>query len=119
MSLGIVFKGTEGIVLAVDSRVTLMAQLQAQMQLPSASGVQPPVLLMPASFDNATKLLKVKGQDFVGAVTYGRGALGMSEPRTAHSFIPELETQILESHPHVCFHAIPSRGRTWLSIGAI
>ena len=56
MSLGIVFKGTEGIVLAVDSRVTLMAQLQGQLQLTLPAGTQPPVVLMPATFDNATNV---------------------------------------------------------------
>jgi hypothetical protein len=86
VSLGIAFKGPEGIVLAADSRVTLNAQLQ----VPGA-----PNMLLPATFDNATKLLKVKGQDFVGAVTYGLGAIGMGlEPRTAHSFIPEFEAAL-------------------------
>lgn len=85
MSLGIVFKGPEGIVLAADSRVTLTAQL------PQPTGQN---LILPATFDNATKLLKVKGQDFVGAVTYGAGAIGQTAPRTAHSFIPEFEAKL-------------------------
>lgn len=86
MSLGIAFKGPEGIVLAADSRVTLMAQmLQAG---------QPAPLMLPATFDNATKLLKVRGQDYVAAVTYGLGAIGVSEPRTAHSFLPEFEAEL-------------------------
>jgi hypothetical protein len=59
MTLAIVFKGTEGIVLAADSRVTL------QFQIP---GTQ---LLTPAHFDNATKLLKVGKQKYVAAVTFG------------------------------------------------
>ncbi len=84
MSLGIVFKGPEGIVLA-DSRVTLTAQV------PQPNGS---FLLLPATFDNATKLLRVKGQDFAGAVTYGAGAIGQKEPRTAHSFLPELESAL-------------------------
>jgi hypothetical protein len=86
MSLGIAFKGSEGVVLAADSRVTLNAQLQL------APGVPP--LMLPATFDNATKLLKVKGQEYVGAITYGVGAIGLNEPRTAHSFIPEFEAQL-------------------------
>ncbi len=61
MSLGIAFKGPEGIVLAADSRVTLTAQ-NAQTNT-----------RLPAYFDNATKLLKVGGQEYVGAVTYGVG----------------------------------------------
>ncbi len=51
-------------------------------------------MILPATFDNATKLLKVKGQDYVGAVTYGVGAIGQQAPRTAHSFLPELEAKI-------------------------
>lgn len=84
MSLGVVFKGPEGVVLAADSRVTLTATL--------ASGGSVAV-----GFDNATKLLKVKGQDFVAAVTYGQGALGQAEPRTAHSFLPEFEAELADS----------------------
>jgi len=85
MSLGIAFKGPEGIVLAADSRVTLTGQLQQANQ---------PVMLLPSTYDNATKLLKVKGQDHVGAVTYGIGAIGQTEPRTAHSYIPEFEHEL-------------------------
>jgi len=82
MSLGIAFKGPEGIVLAADSRVTLTAQIPEEK------------LIIPATFDNATKLLQVKGQRYIGAVTYGLGALGTNEPRTAHSFVPEFEFEL-------------------------
>lgn len=82
MSLGIVFKGPEGIVLAADSRVTINAERAVNDKL---------TVLLPSTFDNATKLLKVNGQDYVGAVTYGLGAIGQNEPRTAHSFLPEFE----------------------------
>jgi hypothetical protein len=81
MSLGIVFKGPEGIVLAADSRVTLMAQI-----------VGGPIL--PSTFDNTTKLLRVSNQSHVGVVTYGLGSIGNQNPRTAHSYIPEFETSI-------------------------
>jgi len=82
LSLGIAFKGPEGIVLAADSRVTLTGQ---------APGSN---LLVQAHYDNATKLLKVKDHDNVGAVTYGLGALGGRQPRTAHSYLPEFETEL-------------------------
>lgn len=86
MSLGIAFKGPEGIVLAADSRVTLNAQLQS---------LQGPSIILPSFFDNATKLLKVKGQKYVGAVTYGAGSIGTSQQaRTAHSFLPEFEAAL-------------------------
>jgi hypothetical protein len=84
MSLGVAFKGPEGIVLAADSRVTLQAQIQSPQGM----------MLLPSTFDNATKLLKVNGQDHVGAVTYGVGAIGQQEPRTAHSFLPEFEASL-------------------------
>lgn len=88
MSLGIAFKGPEGIVLAADSRVTLTGQIQQPNQ---------PVALLPSTYDNATKLLKVKGQEYVGAVTYGVGAIGQTEPRTAHSYIPEFEQELKDA----------------------
>ena len=66
--------------------VTLMAQIQGQQNL-----------TIPATYDNATKLMKIGGQDFVGIVTYGLGAIGTSEPRTAHSFIHEFEDTIKEN----------------------
>ncbi len=85
MTLGIVFKGPEGLVLAVDSRVTLNTQVTG------SNGEQ---FIIPSTYDNATKLLRVAGQDFVGAITYGLGAIGQKEPRTAHSFIPEFEAEL-------------------------
>ena len=71
MSLGIACTGLECIVLAADSRATLTGRAGSD-------------LLTQAHYDNATKLLKVKHQDHVVAVTYGLGALGGSHPRTAH-----------------------------------
>jgi len=82
LSLGIAFNGPEGIVLATDRRVTLSGPL------PDSN------LLVQAHYDNATKLLKVKDHDNVGAVTYGLGALGARQPRTAHSYLPEFETEL-------------------------
>jgi hypothetical protein len=84
VSLGVVFKGPEGIVLAADSRVTLNIELQRGNQS----------VVLPSTFDNATKLLRVAGQDYVGVVTYGLGSIGEPAPRTAHSFIPELEEEL-------------------------
>ncbi len=81
MSLGVVIKGPEGIVLAADSRVTLEARKENA----------PP---LPVNFDNATKLLSFsKPHNFVSAVTYGVAVIGL---RTAHSFVPEFENLILE-----------------------
>jgi hypothetical protein len=82
--IGIAFKGPEGIVLAADSRVTLNAEIQEAGEK----------LVIPSTFDNATKLLRFQGHDYVGAVTYGAGAIGTKEPRTAHSFLPEFENEL-------------------------
>lgn len=84
MSLGIAFKGPEGIVLAADSRVTLTA----------TSDISGHREITHSYYDNATKLLRVNGQDFVGAVTYGQGAIGGGSPRTAHSYLPEFEADL-------------------------
>lgn len=80
MSLGVIIKGSEGIVLAADSRVTLEA---ARQNLP-------PLIV---TFDNATKLLCFEGDShkWVGAVTYGAAVIGL---RTAHSFVPEFELNL-------------------------
>src|SRR5438445_8727774 len=92
MSLGIAFKGAEGIVLAADSRVTLLAGMQLPgVNLPAGSN-----LVVPATFDNATKLLSTPRQPFVAAVTYGAGAIGMKEPRTAASYMPEFDSELLK-----------------------
>jgi hypothetical protein len=91
MSLGMVFKGPEGMVLGADSRVTLT--------LSAVPGGAAAPMLIPATYDNAIKLLKVAGQDFVAAITYGVGAIGQASPRTAHSFLPEFEAE-LSQQPH-------------------
>ena len=75
MSLGIVVNGSEGIVLAADSRVTLDVKRGNQGQ-PSVY------------YDNATKLLSFAKQPHIGAVTYGVALIGN---RTPHSYIPEFE----------------------------
>jgi hypothetical protein len=90
VSLGIAFKGAEGIVLAADSRVTLTTLLAPQVP----QVVNQPPMVLPSTFDNATKLLSVDGQKFVGAVTFGVGAIGQQAPRTAASFMPEFEEEL-------------------------
>ena len=85
MSLGVTFKGPEGIVLAVDSRVTLFSKGEIVLGVPQ---------IFHTTYDNATKLLKISGQRYLGAITYGVGSIGQGEPRTAHSFIPEFEDEL-------------------------
>ncbi len=73
MSLGIVVKSPEGLVLAAESRVTLLGSV-------------------PVTFDHATKVLSFRGpHDNIGTVTYGQAALGL---RSAQSFLPELEASL-------------------------
>ncbi len=78
MSLGVVIKGPEGLVLAADSRVTLEAR----------KGDNHPISV---HFDNSTKLLSFSDHPYVGAVTYGAAVIGS---RTAHGYIPELENDL-------------------------
>ncbi len=76
MSLGIIIKAPEGIVLAAESRVTLTATTGTET--------------IHVNFDNATKLLTFgKPYHGLGVVTYGQAAIGF---RTAQSFVPEFET---------------------------
>src|SRR5258708_40118501 len=73
MSLGIVVKSPEGLVLAAESRVTLLGAV-------------------PVTFVHATKVLSFRGpNDSIGTVTYGQAALGL---RSAQSFLPELEASL-------------------------
>jgi hypothetical protein len=81
MSLGIVVKGPEGLVLAAESRITFTA-LRPQ---------GPPIH---ANYDNATKLLSFSKHDYVGVVTYGQAAIGL---RTASSVLPEFESELGEN----------------------
>ena len=82
MSLGIVIKSPEGIVLAAESRVTLTVNGQ---------NGQPSHMV---NFDNATKLFSFKApHNHIGVVTYGQAAIGQ---RTAHSFVPEFESTLPE-----------------------
>jgi hypothetical protein len=73
-------------VLAADSRVTLLTQQEIQGQTA--------MRVLPSTFDNATKLLRFSSQPYIGAVTYGLGALGGTQPRTAHSFLPEFDSEL-------------------------
>lgn len=80
MSIGIVIKGPEGLVLAAESRITVEAPLPGS----SAS--------IPVSFDNARKVLGFSEPNlYVGVVTYGLGGIGF---RTAYSYIPEFESTL-------------------------
>jgi hypothetical protein len=80
MSLGVVIKGPEGVVLAADSRVTLAAGQQGQ-----------PAHVV--NFDNASKFLSFASpHDHVGVVTYGVAVIGN---RTASSLVPEFEQTVL------------------------
>jgi hypothetical protein len=86
MSLGIVIKGPEGLVLAAESRVTLL--------IPQMNGQQ-----LVNNFDNATKVLSFSGNNNgIGAVTYGLGALG---GRTANSYLPEFEAGLGADSPRL------------------
>lgn len=88
MSLAVVVKGPEGLVLAADTRVTVTAR---------QPGTPSPITL---NYDNATKVLSFsKPHAWVGAVTYGEMFIGT---RTAHSFVPELELE-LRDRRHTVF----------------
>lgn len=64
MTLALGFKGTDGVSLAVDSRLTSLR--------PQGDGE----LDVDATYDGAVKLLTFRRQLFIAAVTYGRAELG-------------------------------------------
>lgn len=85
MSLGIIIKVPEGLVLAAESRITIGAQIKTPM------GNQQ----VPVYFDNATKLLSFSSPNTtIGVVTYGQAVLGQQNPRTAANYIPEFEASL-------------------------
>jgi hypothetical protein len=80
MSLGIIVKCPEGLVLAAESRVTINAKTPAGQ--------------VHNNFDNAKKLLGFNGpHKHIGVITYGLGSLQL---RTAQSFMPEFESSLPE-----------------------
>jgi len=96
MTLAFAVKGTEGIVLAVDSRATV--------QIVTQQGTTNTIL--PATYDNATKLLKPANQNFVGAITYGNAVFDINQPRTAHSFLPEFDATLPDTRTTVSDFAL-------------
>ena len=50
--------------------------------------------IIPATYDNAIKLLRVKKQEFVGAITFGNAVFDQQQPRTANSFLQEFEATL-------------------------
>lgn len=86
VSLGIASKVPEGIVLAADSRITLYNTVK---------GLNGADISVASVFDHHSKLLPVRGQEFVGIITFGLGAFGTAaEFRTAQGFMPEFETTL-------------------------
>jgi hypothetical protein len=80
LSLGIVIKGPEGLVLAAESRITLTAKNKETGKEVSVS------------YDNAQKVLSFsRPRSHVGAVTYGIGGIGQ---RSAYSYITEFESSV-------------------------
>jgi hypothetical protein len=91
MSLGMVIKSPEGLVLAAESRVTLEVHKNG-----SANTIF-------NNFDNATKLFSLsQPHHHIGVVTYGQAAIGQ---RTAHSFVPEFESTLSDKLDSVLDYA--------------
>jgi hypothetical protein len=83
ISLGMIIKGPEGLVLAAESRITLSATNRETGQKISVS------------YDNAQKVFNFsKPHTHVGAVTYGAGGIG---ERSAFSYITEFESSLNET----------------------
>jgi len=92
VSLGIVIKSPEGLVLAAESRVTLEVHKNG-----SGNAIF-------NNFDNATKLFTFnQPHHHIGVVTYGQAAIGQ---RTAHSFVPEFESTLTDKLSSVLEYAL-------------
>lgn len=79
MTLALVTKGPEGLILAADSRLTVFP-------------VDERPDLAPSHFDNATKLFRLEGQPYIGIVTAGNATLGEDMPIAG--YLPELEDSL-------------------------
>ncbi|MBN1778126.1 MAG: hypothetical protein JW811_08405 [Clostridiales bacterium] len=87
MSLGIVIKSPEGLVLAAESRITMGVTMNKNTSPVNTH----------CYFDNATKLMSFSAPNqCVGVVTYGQAVFGGANPRTAASYIPEFESTLPE-----------------------
>jgi len=86
MSLGLVVKVPEGLVLAAESRVTVTV---ADKETGTPRGQ--------AAYDNTTKLFSFNDpHDSIGVVTYGQAFIGN---RTAYGYFTEFNEQLSEQHP--------------------
>lgn len=86
MSLGVVIKCPEGIVLATDTRLTLTVQMSVQGS--------PQI---PCNFDGSSRLLTF-AVPYIGAVTYG---LGVLQYRTPKSLMADFEATIVKKDLYV------------------
>jgi hypothetical protein len=93
MTLTVAFKGPEGLVLAVDSRVTLNATKAASADQPAQSTI--------SYFDNGTKMLTIDGYPHVGILVHDALMIGTTERniRGIHGFIPEFEATLASQRP--------------------
>ena len=78
MSLGVIVKAPEGLVLAAESRMTLTVK-------------RPNNQVLPVHFDNATKLFSFQQCNKIGVVTWGQALIGK---RSAQNLMPEFEADI-------------------------
>ena len=78
MSLGVIVKAPEGLVLAAESRLTIT------MNGPNGS-------ILPVYFDNALKLFSFQEFNNIGVVTWGQALIGR---RSAQNLLPEFEAEI-------------------------
>lgn len=84
MTLAVAFKGPEGLVLAVDSRITLATSTTIGSQ----------TLVSTSYLDTAKKMFGIDGQSHVGVLVYGNMIIGTDQPRGIHGFIPEFEAKL-------------------------
>ncbi len=105
MSLVVLIKGPEGVVLAADTRLTF-------------SQTRPDGSPITVHFDNATKVLTFgRNHHHVGAVTFGLASIA---GRTAHSLIPEFEVEIGDTRLAINEYALRLSGfflKRWLEAG--
>jgi hypothetical protein len=100
MTLAIAFKGREGIVLAADSRDTLLSGTRTTRTDDSTPGVRVIGIretLTISYFDNAIKLFQVPGQSHIGFVVSGATLIG-EDPRSFAGYLPDLADELTATY---------------------
>ena len=94
MSIGVIIKAPEGLVLASESRTTVTVTNNDDKTT------------FPVHFDNTTKLYSFKSKPKIGVVTWGQGVIGK---RSIESLMPDFEAELQEKKESLSVYRFAER----------